>query len=174
MQHPCQRHFGPKFGSPRWTSTMILTTSLKPYKFQCFGSFWPSRGTPKPSNIEYRARGASKHTFPTGPVKGAKKTSKMLPLGYLLGPLGATMPHLGRLEGGQEICVFFRGVPMLTFAPKLHPFRLVPDQLLDPILAPFSSRYPKIAQCPKKLRKYPKSYQKCSKNSTQRLVLCMR
>ena len=34
--------FGPKFGSPRWTSTMSLTTSLKPYKFQCFSSCWPS------------------------------------------------------------------------------------------------------------------------------------
>ena len=45
MRRPSQRHFGPKFGSPRWTSTMILTTSLKPYKFQCFSSFWPSRGT---------------------------------------------------------------------------------------------------------------------------------
>ena len=42
MRRPSQRHFGPKFGSPRWTSTMSLTTLLKPYKFQCFSSCWPS------------------------------------------------------------------------------------------------------------------------------------
>ena len=42
--------------SPRWISTMLSTTSLKPYKFQYFTSFWPSRGVPKPSQFQFSTR----------------------------------------------------------------------------------------------------------------------
>ena len=40
------------------------------------------RGTLKPLKIDYRLRGASILTVPTGPGKGIKKTSQILPFGY--------------------------------------------------------------------------------------------
>ena len=66
-------------------------------------------GYPEPSKSGYLVRVALILTFPTGPAKGAKNTSKMPPFGHPLGPLAAKMPLWGRLEGSLKFNVFLEG-----------------------------------------------------------------
>ena len=68
-------------------------------------------------------RVASILTFPTGPVKGTKITSKMLPFDHLLGPLGVKMPLWGRLEAGLKMDVFPEGVPVQKNPPGANQSR---------------------------------------------------
>ena len=68
--------------------------------------FWVPQ---KPRKLSYRVRVAAILTFPTGPVKGTKITSKMSPFDHLLGPLGVKMPLWGHLEAGLKMNVFLEG-----------------------------------------------------------------
>ena len=70
----------------------------------------------KPRKLSYRVRVASILTFPTGPVKGTKITSKMPPFDHILGPLGVKMPLWGRLEASLKMNVFLEGCRCKKYA----------------------------------------------------------
>ena len=65
--------------------------------------FW---GTLEPRKRGSRLHGNTVFTVGTGPQKGTKNTSKMLPFGPPLAPLGVQVPLFGRFGGVLKFDVF--------------------------------------------------------------------